>query len=105
MSAEERRRKANVEAYNREMKAHWATYRPQLEESRKKWASTEKELYRTYGMHFSGDDGEGQENQAEQEEYESCKEQLSAHKELLQDTIDGYSDATRKMKRYYSNPN
>ena len=49
MSEEEKRRKASVEAYNREMKAHWATYRPQLEEARQRWANTQKELYRTGG--------------------------------------------------------
>ena len=108
MSEEEKRRKASVEAYSREMKAHWAVYRPQLEEARARWANTEKELYRTYGIHLSDDDGEagdGQASQAEQDEYEDCKEQLRAQKELLQEAIDGYSSATREMKRYYSNPN
>ena len=115
MSDAERQRKANVEAYQREMQAHWATYRPQLEESRQRWADTQKELYRTGGTTALGlgvgvDDATGipladtRGGVDEQAEFEDAENELRDNEAMLKMDIEQYKvDKANAISRY-SNP-
>lgn len=108
MSAEEKRRKANVEAYSREMKAHWAEYRPQLQQARERWANTQKEMYRKGGTTALGltvdvyeEDEEDKDNEADANKFEAETEKAWDDAKDLQKEIEIYKkDKMEAMQKF-----
>ena len=115
MSEEEKRRKASVEAYSREMKAHWAEYRPKLEQARERWANTQKEMYRKGGTTALGltvgmDEETGiplsdtRGGVDEQAEFEDTENELRESEASLKAEIEQYKADKAEAISRYSNP-
>ena len=111
MSEEEKQRRARVEAYEREMKAHWAEYRPKLEASRKRWAETQKELYRMGGTTALGltesafsfeEEMAIMQEEAEEQAQEAQQEIEDLSAELANDIGVYERDKANAIEKYYN---
>ena len=103
MSEEEKRRRASVEAYRREMKAHWAVYRPQLEQARERWANTQKEMYKTTGL-IMVPGAYSVASSADETAFEDTADKLADKSENLQEDIETYKADKADAISRYSNP-
>lgn len=107
MSEEEEQRRARVAAREREMKAHWAEYRPKLEEARERWANTQKEMYKTTGLIMvpGADSGASDAGSIDDRaEFEDTKDELTNESENLQEDIETYKADKADAISHYANP-
>ena len=116
MSEEEKRREKwrQMEAYSYQtkMRDHWAEYRPQLEEARKRYAETLKELYRIGGTTALGltEDAFTKEEKMEmmyeeiEEQAQKAQEMIKNISEELANDIEAYRKDKADAIKEYSNP-
>lgn len=109
MSEEEEQRRARVAAREREMKAHWAEYRPKLEQARERWANTQKEMYKTTGAIMVPGADSGITNpraraEAEADLVYAIAEELSEKTTQLQGKINDYKEDRADVISHYANP-
>lgn len=116
MSEEEKRREKwrqmEEYSYQTQMRDHWAEYRPQLEESRKRYAETLKELYREGGTTALGltEDAFTREEKMEAM-YEEVGEQAEKARDIIKNLsaelandIEAYKKDKANAIKEYSNP-
>lgn len=107
MTKEARERRERTDAYSREMKAHWAEYRPKLEQARERWANTQKEMYKTTGLIMvpEADSGVSGAGSADDEaEFEDAMNELTGESENLQEDIETYKADKADAISHYANP-
>ena len=109
MTKEARERRERTDAYAREMKAHWAEYRPKLEQARERWANTQKEMYKTTGAILvpganGGITSARSKADAEADSVYAIAEELTEETTQLQEKIDDYKKDKADAIRRYSNP-
>lgn len=117
MTKEARERRERTDAYSREMKAHWAEYRPKLEQARERWGNYQKEVYKTTGQILvpeaetarnnpdmpDAEDDEG-DTDADIAEYEAIADEISYEGEKLSKDIETYKNDKADAISHYANP-
>lgn len=117
MTKEARERRERTDAYSREMKAHWAKYRPKLEQARERWANTQKEVYKTTGLimvsgaetanisYVEDDEGDAYgDPDADLAKYEDVVDEISGENEKLSKDIETYKNDKANAISHYANP-